>query len=88
MLSLLFVILIPTPSNILFCCIFYVTGCGLRTLETGVGTLVSVIVAVVDARPIPWYVRTTPVSLSVCHNPGSVSATSSLRKSFQELLIV
>ena len=36
------------------------TGCGLRTLETGVGKLVSVSVAVVNARTIPWSGRTTP----------------------------
>ena len=88
MLSLLFVILVPTPSCVLLCCIFYVAGCGLRTLKTGVGTLVSVIVAVVDGQTIPWSGRTTPVSLSVCHSPGSVPDPSSLRKSFQESLIV
>ena len=88
MLSLLFVILIPTPSNVLLCCIFYVPGCGLRTLETGVGTLVYVSVEVVDARTIPWSGRTTPRSLSVCHTPGSVPATTSLRKSFQEALVI
>ena len=47
MLSLLFVILIPTPSSILFRCMLYVPGCKLRTIETRVGTLVSVSVSVV-----------------------------------------
>ena len=88
MLSLLFVLLIHTPSSILFRCIIYVPGCGLRTLETGVGTLVSVNVEVVDARNIPWYGRTTPGSISVCHPPGSVPTPTSLRKSFQEALVV
>ena len=74
MLSLLFVILIPTPSNISFCCIFYVPGGRLRTLETVVGTLVSVSVAVLDDRTIPRSVRTTPGHLSVCHTPRSVPA--------------
>ena len=60
MLSLLFVLLIPTPSTIFFRCILYVTGCGFRTLEAGLGTLVFVSVAVVDARTIPWSGRTTP----------------------------
>ena len=88
MLLLIFVILIPTPSVILLCCILYVTGCGIRTLETGVGTLVSVSVTVVDARTIPWSGRTTPGSFSVCHTPGSIPAPSSLQKSFQKSLIV
>ena len=65
MLSLIFVILIPTPSNILFRCIFYGPGCGIRTIETGVRTLVFVSVAVVDARTIPWSGRTTPGSISI-----------------------
>ena len=72
MLSLLFLLLIPTPSSVFLCCILYVPGCGLRTLEAGVGTLVYVGVTVVDARTIPWSGRTTPGSLSVCHTPGSV----------------
>ena len=88
MLSLLFVILVLTPSGILLCCIFYMTGYRLRTPETGVGTLVSVSVAVVDDRTIPWSGRTTPGSLSVCHTPGSAPAPSFLQKSFQKLLIV
>ena len=53
MLSLLFVLLIPDPSSILLRCILYVPGSGLRTLEAGVGTLVSMGVTVVDARTIP-----------------------------------
>ena len=53
MLSFIFVILVLTPSGILLYCIFDVYGCGLRTLQTGVGELVSVSVAVVDARTIP-----------------------------------
>ena len=82
MLSFIFVLLIPTPSSIFFCCILYVPGCGIRTLEAGVGTLVSVSVSVVDAWTIPWSGRTTPGSLSVCHTPGSVPTPTSLRKSF------
>ena len=88
MLSLLFVILNLTPSNILFCCIFLVTSCGLRTFKTGVGTLVSVSVAVVDARTIPWSGHTNPGSLSVCYTTGSVPDPSSLLMFFQKLLIV
>ena len=72
MLSLLFVLLIHSSSIIFIHCILYVPGCGLRTLEAGVGTLVSVGVIVVDAWTIPWSGRTTPGSLSVCHTPGSV----------------
>ena len=87
MMSLLFVILVLTPSGILLCCIFDVTICGLRTLETGVGTFVSVSVTVVDARTIPWSGCTTLGSLSVCYTPGSNPAPSSLRKSFQKSLI-
>ena len=87
-MSLLFVLMIPIPSSILFRCILYVPGCGLRTLETGVGTLVPVSVSVVDDRTIPWSGRTTPGSLSVCHTPGSVPTPTSLRKSFQEVLVV
>ena len=60
MISLLFVLLIPTPSSIFFRCNLYVTGCGLRTLEAEVGTLLSVSVSVVDAWTIPWSGRTTP----------------------------
>ena len=88
MLSLIFEILVLTPSGILFCCIFYVSGCRLKTLETGAGTLLSVSVAVVGARTIPWSGHTTPISLSVCYNPGSVPSPSSLRKYFQKSLIV
>ena len=72
MLSLLFVLLIPIPSSIFLRCILYVPGCGLRALEAGVGTLVSVGATVVDSRTIPWSGCTTPGSLSVCHTPGSV----------------
>ena len=72
MLSLLFVLVIPAPSSIFLRCIIYVPGCGIRTLEDEVGTLVSVDVTVVDAQTIPWSGRTTPGSLSVCHPPGSV----------------
>ena len=53
MLSFIFVILVLTLFNILLGSIFNVSGCGLRTLETGVGALLSVGVAVVDARSIP-----------------------------------
>ena len=72
MLSLLFVLLIPAPSSVFLCCILDVPGCGLRTIEAGVGTLVSVSVTVVDDRTIPWSGRTTPGIISVCHTPGSV----------------
>ena len=60
MMSLLFVILIPTPSSIFFRCILDVSGCRLRTLEAGLGTLLSMSVVVVDSRTIPWSGRTTP----------------------------
>ena len=75
MLSLLLVLFITTASGVLFCCILDVPGIGLRKLETGVGTLVTVSVTLVDARTIPWSGRTTPGSLSVCHTPGSVPAS-------------
>ena len=78
-LSLLFVLLIPAPSRVLLCCIFYVPGSGIRTIEAGVGTLVSVGVTVVDSRTIPWSGRTTPGSLSVCPTPGSVPASPFIR---------
>ena len=67
MLSLLFVLLIPSPSSVFLCCILDVPSSRIRTLEAGVGTLASVNVTVVDARTIPWSGRTTPGSLSVCH---------------------
>ena len=76
MLSLLFVLLVPAPSSVFLRCIIYVPGSGLRTLEAGVGTLVSVSVTVVDAQTIPWSGCTTPGSLSVCHTPGSVPAST------------
>ena len=72
MLSLIFVLFIAAPSRVFLSCVLDVPGCGLRTLEAGVGTLVYVSVAVVDAWTIPWYGSTTPGSLSVCHPPGSV----------------
>ena len=65
MLSFLFVILVLTPSDILPGSIFNVSGGGLGTIEAGVGALVSVGVAVVDAQDIPWSGCTTPGSLSV-----------------------
>ena len=74
MLSLLFVLFIAAPSCVFLGCILDVPGSGLRTIETVVGTLVSVILTVVDARNIPWSGRTTPGSISVCHTPGSVPA--------------
>ena len=49
MLSLLFVLLIAAPSSVFLSCILDVPGYGLRALEAGVGTLLSVVVAVVDA---------------------------------------
>ena len=67
MSSFFLVFFITTTSGILFCCILDVPSIGLRTLETGVGTLVPVGVTVVDARTIPWSGRTTPGSLSVYH---------------------
>ena len=79
MLSLLFVLLIAAPSSVFLSCILDVPGSGLRTLETGVGTLVSVSVTVMDARTIPWSGRTTPGSISVCHTPGSVLAPPFIR---------
>ena len=88
MLSLLFVLFIAAPSRVFLGCILDVPGSGLRTLETGVGTLVSVSVTVVDARTIPWSSRTTPGSLSVCHPPGSVPASTFIRKPFEKALIV
>ena len=72
MLSLLFVLFIDAPLRVFLSCILDVPGSGLRTIETGVGTLVSVSVTLVDARTIPWSGRTTPGSLSVCHIAGSV----------------
>ena len=88
MLSLLFVLLIPTPSSIFFCCILFVPGCRFRTLEDGVGTLVSVGVAVVDVRTIPWSDCTTPRSIYACHPPRSVPTPTSLSKSFLKALVV
>ena len=78
MLSLLFVLLIPAPSSVFLRCILDVPGSGLRTLEAGVGTLVSVSVTVFYARTLPWSGRTTPGSLSVCRTPGSVPAPTFL----------
>ena len=76
MLSLIFVLFIAAPSRVFLSFIIHVPGSWLRTLETGVGTLVSVSVTVVDARTIPWSGRTTPGSLSVCHTPRSVLAST------------
>ena len=88
MLLFLFVILVVPPPDILLGGIFNVPGGGRRTLEAGVGALVSVGVAVVDARAIPWSGCTTPGSLSVCTTPGSIPVISSLLESFQKFLIV
>ena len=77
-LSLLFVLCIAAPSRFFLSCILDVPGSGLRTLETGVGTLVSVNATVVDDQTIPWSGRTTPGSLSVFHLPGSVPASTFL----------
>ena len=82
MLSFIFVILVLPSSDVLLCSIFIMFGCGFGTLETGVGALVSVGVAVVDARAIPWSGRTTPGNISVCSTPGSVPVPSSLRDYF------
>ena len=79
MLSLLLVLFITAASGVLFGCILDVPGIGLRTLETGVGTLVSVSVILVDARTITWSGRTTPGSISVCHTPGIVPASPFIR---------
>ena len=57
-MSLIFVLFITAVSGVFLGCILDVPGSGLRTLETGVGTLVSVSVTVVDARTIPWSGRT------------------------------
>ena len=88
MLSLLFVLFITAASGVLFGCILDVSSIGIRTLETGVGTLVSVSVTVVDARTIPWSGCTTPGSLSVCHTPGSVPASPLIREPVEKVLIV
>ena len=88
MLSLIFVLFITAASGVFLGCILDVPGSGLRTLKTGVGTLVSVSITVVDARTIPWSGRTTPGSLSVCHPPGSVPASPFIRESFEQELIV
>ena len=53
MLSLIFVLFITAASSVFLGCILDVPGSRLRTLETGVGKLVSVSVTVVDARTIP-----------------------------------
>ena len=79
MLLFIFVILVLTPSDIFIGSIFNVSGGGLGTLEAGVGALVSVGVAVVDALAIPWSGRTTPGNLSVCPTPGSDSSLLSPR---------
>ena len=78
MLSFIFVILVLNTSDILLGSIFNVSGGGLGTLEAGVGALVSVSVAVVDAQAIPWFGCTTPGSLSLCSTPGSVPVSPSL----------
>ena len=88
MLSLLFVFFIIAASGVFLGCILDMSGSRLRTLETGVGTLVPVSVTVVDARTIPWSGRTTPGSLSVCHIPGSVPASPFIREPFEKALIV
>ena len=78
MLSLLFVLFFAAPSRVFLSCILDVCGSGIRAIEAGVGTFVSMSVTVVDAGPIPWYGRTTPGILSVCHTPGSVPAPTFL----------
>ena len=82
-----FVILVVDPPDILLGSIFNVPGGVIGTLEAGVGALVSVGVAAVDVRAIPWSGYTTPVSLFVCTTSGSISVSSSLRESFQKFLI-
>ena len=88
MLSLLFILFITIAYGVFLGCILDVPGSGFRTLETGVGTLVSVSVTVVDARTIPWSGCTTPGSLSVCHPPGSVPVSPFIREPFEKALIV
>ena len=88
MFSFLFVILVVPPHYILLGGIFNVPGGGLGALEAGVGAHVSVGVAVVGARAIPWSRCTTPGSLSVCTTPGSIPVSSSIQESFQKFLIV
>ena len=72
MLSLLFVLLIATPLSVFLSCILDVPGSGLRTLETGVGTLVSV--SVTDGKTSgggaagPW----DGPSIHYCHTHGQV----------------
>ena len=75
MSSFFLVLFIGTISGILFHGILDVPSIGLGTLEAGVRALVPVGVTVVDARTIPWSVRSTPGSLSVCPTPGSVPAS-------------
>ena len=60
MLSLLFVFFITAAYGVFLGCILDVPGSGIRKLETGVETLVSVSMTVVDARTVPWSGRTTP----------------------------
>ena len=88
MLSLIFVLFITAASGVFRGCILDVPGSGIRTLEYGVGFLVSVSVTVVDDRTIPWSVRTTPGSISVCHPPGSVPAFPFIREPFEKAMIV
>ena len=78
MSSFILVFFIGTTSGIIFCDILDVPSSGLGTLEAGVWALVPVGVTVVDARTIPWSVRTTPRSLSVCPTPGSLPASLSI----------
>ena len=82
MLSLLFVLFITATSGVFLGCILDVPGSGIRTLETGVGTLVSVSVIVVDARTIPWSGRTTHGSLSVYHPPRKCSRFPLYQRAF------
>ena len=88
MMSFLFVIQVLPSSGVLLCSVFNMSGCGFRTLETGVGALVSMGVAVVDARAIPCSGRTTLVNISVCSTPGSVPVPSYLLESFYKFLVV
>ena len=88
MFSLLFVLFVTAASGVFLGCILDVPGSGLRTLENGVGTLVSVSATVVDARTILWSGRTIPRSISVYHPPGSVTASPFIREPFEKALIV
>ena len=76
------------PPDILLGSIFNMPRGGLGTLEAGVGALVFVGMAVVDAWAIPWSGCTTPGSISVCIPPGSILVSPSLQELVQKFFIV